>query len=111
MEIELNQIDNKIDGTITYEKWNSKGELQSKSGLCSIVGTVKGGTAFIQIYSPKGKLQSEGKLLKDGDYIKFILSKYVLSILMPYVVSLNSNQLICTNHTTLFLIFNPKYIE
>lgn len=75
LEIELNQIDNKIDGTITYEKWNSKGELQSKSGLCSIVGTVKGGSAFIQIYSPKGKLQSEGKLLKDGDYIKFILSK------------------------------------
>lgn len=75
LEMDVDQIDTKMEGTITYEEWDTKGETQLSSGLCSIIGTVKGGTALIQIYSPKGALQTEGKLIKDGDYIKFILTK------------------------------------
>jgi len=75
LEIEINQIDTKIEGTITYEEWDEKGEPKLKSGLCSIDGTIEGETVQINLYSPKGALQAEGQLIKDGNNLKFVLTK------------------------------------
>jgi hypothetical protein len=75
LEMEINQIDTKMEGIIKYVEWNQEGEILMSSGICSIRGDIKGGTALIQIFSPKGRLQTEGKLNKDGDYINFALTK------------------------------------
>jgi len=75
LEIEIDQIDTKIEGTITYVEWDENGETKLQSGLCSITGTIENDTAKINLYSTKGDLQAVGKLIKDDDYLKFILTK------------------------------------
>jgi hypothetical protein len=70
LEIELNQIADKIEGTVIFYKWDEKGNITEHSGLYAITGSVTGDAASIQLHSQRGAI-TDGMLTRKEDFLKF----------------------------------------
>jgi hypothetical protein len=70
LELEINQIADKIEGSITFYKWDENGDIKESSGLYALTGSVIGETVYIQLHSQGGTI-TEGKLTRKEDYLKF----------------------------------------
>jgi len=72
MEIEINQDSDKIDGTITYSKWDENGGLLESSGYYAITGSIIGDTATVELSSSNGRREVEAKFIREGENLRFI---------------------------------------
>ena len=72
MEIEINQTADKIDGSISYSKWDENGKIIEGSGIYALTGSIIGDTATAKLYSSNGRREVEAKLIREGENLRFI---------------------------------------
>jgi TonB family protein len=74
LNVEIDQISDKIEGVVSYYDWlYDRGNLKSFSGICTFKGKVTGNSASINIYNSKGILINTVELVKEKEYLKFLL--------------------------------------
>jgi hypothetical protein len=73
-DVQLNQSNNDVTGTLEYKVFDAKGELQSSTGILSLIGTVTNGVLKADIYDPKGVKASTATITVKGKELHFKLT-------------------------------------
>lgn len=73
-QVQLNQSNNDVTGTLEYKEFDNTGELQSSTGVLSLIGTVTNGVLKADIYDPKGVKASTATITVKGKELHFKLT-------------------------------------
>jgi hypothetical protein len=73
-QVQLNQSNNDVTGTLEYKEFDNTGELQSSTGVLSLIGTVTDGVLKADIYDPKGTKASTATITVKGKELHFKLT-------------------------------------
>ena len=73
-DVQLNQSNDDVTGTLEYKVFDAKGELQSSTGILSLIGTVTDGILKAEIYDPKGTKASTATITVKGKELHFKLT-------------------------------------
>lgn len=73
-DVRLNQSNKDVTGTLEYKVFDANGELQSSTGILSLIGTVTDGLLKVDIYDPKGTKASTANINVKGKELHFKLT-------------------------------------